>query len=258
MKRPFTLLLLIPLWISCHPGDSSEFGIKPGLNVYEDNGPVLKKSYCGDSKCSNPGSEDRYSYDTQGNLSKIENFGRVASGNMEIYSYTDYTYNEAGLLTKKIQFGKQVSNPGWVPYYEYVYEYEKDVLVRENTYSLQFESAPKTLSSSTTFEFTGKMKMGQRWFDSKNNLLRRVKYDYNGNTIIRETWYNGEDIATRIFQHTFAGTRRQIAEYVPGSKEQIALVERTYNAQGLLTGEETKVFNVFICAMMPGIIRFSY
>ena len=81
---------------------------------------------------------------------------------------------------------------------------------------------------------------------------------YKNNTLTTETWYGAADNVIRRFEHRFSDSRRQISEYIPNSSEQISMVEKTYDAHGRLSSEETKVINPLLCTMQAGIVRYVY
>ena len=101
-------------------------------------------------------------------------------------------------------------------------------------------------------------KLRQRWFDAQNYLLYRVEYGYKNNVLSLETWYDSMDKVNRTFEHKFAGNRRQIGEYLIKSKEQLALIEKTYDEKGRLSTQATKVSNPLLCSLAPGLIRYGY
>jgi hypothetical protein len=258
MKITLQLLLLAAICLACGSGDTSDFGIEPNFVAYNDEAPVLRKIYCNDAKCETPHTEDRNTYDSEGRLVKIENLSRSSSGSLELQSYTEQFFDVAGLLTKKIQYNKHALLPGWVTYYETTLEYESGLLKLEKTYFTNHQPEEKVLTGSVLYEYKNGRKSGQKWLDNKNNFIRRVEYGYINNVVNLETWYDDKDNVIRIFEHKFSGKRRQIGEYLLNSKDLLAMVERTYDSQGRLATQETKVNNPLLCAMMPGVIRYSY
>lgn len=258
MRRKLYLLLLAPLWLACQPNSSDLFGIDPAPIAYNDEAPLLKKSYCSDAGCTNPYNEEHYSYNSAGKLTRVDYLYRVASGKLELSGYTEQTYDQGGLLIRKIRYGKHGVLTGWVAYDESEYEYVNGTLKTERTYFNQHNPDKKIVTGVITYEFRDGRNIGQSWYDAQNNLSRRVIYSYKNNVLSRETWLGNQDNVTRIFQHLFAGNRRQISEYMPDSSEQIALIEKTYDSQGRLSTQETKVSNPWLCIMTPGMIRYSY
>ncbi|GAB3899138.1 hypothetical protein GCM10028803_19730 [Larkinella knui] len=258
MKKRLLLLLSASFWLACQPNDSADFGIEPGGNTYNDEAAPKRKLFCNGTNCDSPNNFEQYSYNADGKLTRIEYIGRVASGKTETYAYVEYTYNQKGQLLGKTRFGKYGDDAGWVAYDESEYEYADGVLKTELNYFNQRNPEKRVLTGLSEYRFEDGKIVEQKWFDANRKLNRRVVNDYKDNVLIRETWYSDTDKITRLFTHSFAGNRRQISEHMPNSNDQIALIEKTYDKQGRLSTEETKVNNPLLCAMVAGIIRYEY
>ncbi|WAC12995.1 hypothetical protein [Dyadobacter pollutisoli] len=258
MKKIIRLLLLAPFWLACQSSDPAVFGVEPDYVAYNDEAPLLKKSFCGDAKCKNPNSEERYTYGADGKLSKVEIFARTTSAVMELQSYTDYIFDANGLMTGKVQYSKHGLLPGWVAYNESEFEYQGGLLIREKTYFNQHQPEQKVFTGAVEYQYQNGKKTGQKWTDDHNEFIRRVQYGYKNDVVNRETWYDQKDNVIRIFEHKFSGNRRQIGEYLLNSTELLAMIEKTYDEKGRLATQETKVNNPLLCAMAPGLIRYSY
>jgi hypothetical protein len=258
MRNRLLLLILAFLWLACQPGDSSEFGIEPGGNAYNDETSPTQKLYCNGTNCDNPNNIEKYTYNPAGKLTRVDYVSRVASGQMEVYSYFEYRYNSNGQLVLKTRFGKYGSGSNWVAYDETEYEYADRVLKTERNYFNQRNPEQRVLTGLVEYTYKDGKKIEQKWFDANQKLSRRVVYDYQENVLTRETWYLDSNKAFRLFTHSFAGNRRQISEHLPNSNDQIALIEKTYDKQGRILTEETKVNNPMLCVMIAGIIRYTY
>ena len=258
MKNRLLLLFVALGGMACQPNESSTFGIDPQLGTYTDEAPMTKKLICGSINCENPSSEEVYTYNSAGQLTRMEQFGRATSGTMELFGYTAYLYTPNGQLSSKISYGKYGNTTTWVPYNESAYVYSNGVLSQEQTYFNQHNPEQRVLTGIIDYTYQGGNKTEQTWFDAQHVLSRRVVNEYRNNTLIRETWYGANDVVFRRFEHRFADNRRQISEYLPNSTDQISLVEKTYDTQGRLASEETKVNNPLLCSMMAGVIRYVY
>lgn len=257
MKNRLLILLSAALWLACQSKDSSEFGIEPGGNTYNDEAAPTKKMMCSGTNCENPNSIEQYTYNKNGKLVRIDYLSRGTSGKMELFSYVEQIYNKHDNLVGKIRYGKY-GNEGWTAYEESEYEYADGALKTERIYFNQRNPSQRVLTGLVQYEFKDGKKIGQRWFDAKEQLSYRVAYDYKDNVLTRETWYSNTDKITRLFTHSFAGKRRQISEHMPNSNEQIALIEKVYDNKGRLFSEETKVNNPLLCSMVAGIIQYAY
>lgn len=258
MKNSLRLLLLTLLWVACQSNDPLTFGVEPQLSTYSDEAPVAQKLFCASLNCENPYLKEVYTYNPEGRLSRIDQFNRVTSGNVEMTSYTDYRYTPDGQLSGKIRYGKHRDISGWVAYDESEYSYTNGVLTLERTYFIQHSPEQRVLTGQIESIFQDGRKIEQKWYDAWHTLSRRVVNTYKNNTLIRETWYGAMDNVVRRFDHRFADNRRQISEYMPNSTEQISMVEKIYDAQRRLSSEETKVINPLLCTMQAGIIRYVY
>lgn len=258
MRRILRLLLLGPLWFACQSGDQSNFGIEPDYVAYNDEAPMLRKAFCSDANCKDPSYEERYTYNGDGKLSKAEIFHKTASGTMEMQSYTNYFFDANGLMTGKIQYGKHGVLPGWVAYNESEFEYQDGLLKVEKTYFNRYQPDEKVFNGAVEHEYEDGKKTGQKWTDDQNKFIRRVRYGYKNDVVNLETWYDEKNNVVRIFEHKFSGNRRRIGEYLPNSTELLAMIEKTYDEKGRLATQETKVNNPLLCAMTPGLIKYSY
>jgi len=258
MGKILRFLFLGSLWLGCQSSDSSDFGIEPDYVAYNDEAPALKKAFCNDANCKDPGYEERYTYTGDGKLSKVENFGRVTSGILEMQSYTNYFFDTNGLMTGKIQYSKHGLSPGWVASNESEFEYQDGVLRLEKMYFNRHQPEGKVFTGAVEYEYENGKRVGQKWTDDHNKFIRRVKYGYKNDVVNLETWYDEKNNVIRIFEHKFSGNRRQIGEYLLNSTELLAMIEKTYDKKGRLSTQETKVNNPLLCSMTPGLIKYSY
>ena len=258
MKTRLLLLMLTLFWAACQSTDPTPFVTDPQLERYSDEGPVAQKLFCNSVNCENPFSQEIYSYNPAGQLTRVDQFSRSASGNLELVFYTDYHYASTGQLSGKIRYGSRSTLASWIPYDESEYTYTAGLLTQERTYFNQYNPEQRVFTGKIDFEFRDGKKVGQRWYDAQQNMIYRVVYAYKNNTLIGETWYDATDKISRRFEHRFSGTSRQISEYLPNSTEQISLVEKTYDSQGRLSSEETKVINPILCSMQAGVVRYVY
>ncbi|MFN8348329.1 MAG: hypothetical protein U0X91_25225 [Spirosomataceae bacterium] len=256
MRKNLYLLLLTGLWPACQSGVTSEFGTEPANSAYNDEAPRTKITYCTSAACDQIFNEERYLYNAAGQLTRIEYWNQSGSGKMEQNSYVEYLYNSNGQLTRKIRYGSP--GVGWVAYDESEFDYADGVLKTERTYFNRRNPDAKVLTGTITYEFKDGKKVSQKWYDDFNKLYRRATFEYKNNVLTRETWYGEKENVIRVFEHLFAGNRRQISEYLSDSKNQISMVEKTYDVQGRLLTQETKVNNPLLCAMTAGVVRYSY
>lgn len=258
MKRNLLLLLFASIWFGCDSKNESAFVIEPALASYIDDAPATKKSYCADSDCKRLSSEEKFTYDGHGKLTRIDNFVLTADGTMVPHQYSEYLYTSSGLLASKTDYAKNADQKDWHRYNQTEFEYDAGLLKVERQYSFLYSSATKTLTRSTLNEFKDGKKSGQRWLDAAGNLIYRVEYRYKNGVLNHETWYDAADKVNRTFEHKFSGNRRQISEYLTGSRELLAMIEKSYDEQGRLLTQETKVNNPLLCALPPGKIQFTY
>lgn len=257
MKRILQLVLLAPLWLACKSSEPSEFGIEPNLTAYNDEAAITKKTYCMDAKCTEISAEDRYTYNSEGKLIRVDNIARSSVTTMDTFGYVEYFYNAAGLLARKVTYGKNQAN-AWILNNESEFEYENGVLKLEKFYSYLTSTGNKELVRLMSNDITNGKITGQRYTDASGKLTYRVEYGYKNGVINLETWYDANDKPNRTFEHKFAGNRRQIGEYLITSREVLAMIEKTYDEQGRLSTQETKVNNPLMCALPPGMIKYSY
>ena len=258
MKKLFFLLTLTLGGIACQSTDSSTFGVDPQQNRYLDEAPLTQKLYCNSPNCENPYAQEVYTYTPAGQLIRMDQFSRNAAAQLEKVSYTDYRYSPAGQLSGAVRYSKHGTIPGWVAYEESEYAYTNGVLVREQTYFNQHNPDQRVLTGSIDYRFSNGNRVEQTWYDAQQTLSRRVVNEYKNNTLIRQIWYGPKNDIMRRFEHQFTDNRRQISEYLPSSTELISQVEKTYDAQGRVSSEETKVINLLLCSMQAGVIRYVY
>ena len=259
MLKKLRFLVLVPLWLACQSSDpSAGFSSEPDFIAYNDDAPLRKKTICFDENCNELSGEENYIYNAAGKLIKIEQLSRMVSGKLEVQAYTDHLYNVDGQLTGKIMYHRNSSGSAWTPGSESQYEYTNGVLSLEKTYMYLYSSLEKVLTAQISYEFKDGKKTGQRWSDGQNKLLYRVEYAYKKDVLSLETWYGSDDKVNRTFEHKFAGNRRQIGEYLINSREELALIEKTYDEKGRLSTQKTKVNNPLLCALAPGLIRYGY
>lgn len=258
MKSQLLLLILPVFWTACQSTDSSTFGVDPQLSTYSDEAPRKQKLFCNSVNCEQPYNQEVYTYDPAGRLIRVDQFGRTASGNVEMNAYTSYQYASNGQLSSKIRYGSHRDIAGWIPYDESEYVYTAGALTQERTYFNQRNPDQRVFTGNIEYEFKDGKKVGQTWFDAQHARRYRVVYAYTNNTLTGETWVGATGNVIRRFAHQFGGNSRQISEYMPNSIEQISLVEKIYDAQGRISSEETKVINPILCSMQAGVIRYVY
>ena len=104
MKNCLLFLFLI-VWTACQSNEPDSFGIDPQLSRYTDEAPMIQKLFCNSVNCENPYSQEIYTYRPDGRLSRVDQFGRMVTGKLEMVSYTDYHYTSTGQLSGKIRYG---------------------------------------------------------------------------------------------------------------------------------------------------------
>ncbi|UFH52458.1 hypothetical protein [Spirosoma sp. KNUC1025] len=258
MKNLLRFLFMAVIWSACQPNDPASFGVEPQLSAYADQAPAAQKLFCNSVNCENPYSQEIYMYRPDGRLSRMDQLNQTASGKLEMSFYTEFTYSPAGQLTNKVRYGKLGGDARWVPYDESEYIYTDGLLTLERCYFNQHSPEQRVLTGQIEYVIRDGNKVEQKWYDAQHKLYNRVVNDYKNNTLVRETWYGASDNVIRRFEHRFAGNRRQISEYMPTSSELISLVEKSYDSQGRLSSEETKVINPLLCTMQAGTIRYVY
>lgn len=256
--RHYFLLLFLLLWTACQSNEPVPFGTEPQLSVYADEATPTQKLFCNSVNCENPYSQEVYTYYPDRRLNRVDQFVQTATGKLDKVSYTDYLYTPTGQLSGKVRYGQSSVVTQWAAYDESEYVYTNGVLSQERTYVNQYSPKQRILTGQIEYEFTNGQKTGQRWYDAQHTLTYRVVNAYKNNILVSETWYNATDTVIRRFEHRFSENRRQIGEYVPRSNEPISVVEKTYDAQGRLSGEETQVINPALCTMQAGVIRYVY
>ena len=257
MKKNLYLLIVIPLWLACKPSDAPEFGIEPEL-AYNDEAMFSKKTSCTDAACNDPFNEEVYVYDPSGKLTQINYYSRIEIGKMDYFNYTDFIYNTSGQLTKKISYNKIPQGTGFEIANESEFEYKNGVLESEKMFSIFKNPERRVPTGQIVYEFKNGRKSGQTNYDMQNKVSYRIGYIYKNDVLTRETYYDPSGKEFRSFEHKFAGNLRQIGEYIPGTREQVALIEKGYDEKGRLITQMTKVSNPLLCAMAPGMIRYSY
>lgn len=258
MRKFLLFLLAAPLWLACQSGDSDRFDTDPGPLAYNDEAAVRRKLTCPSADCANPLFEEQYQYNAAGQLTRINFLGRNPDGKYEVYSYTEQQFNAEGQPVRKIRYGKYGTDTGWTPYDEYEYEYANGVLKTERQYYNQRNPVQRVLAGRMDYTFKDGKKTGMIRYDTQDQVLHQVAYEYRNQVLTRETWSNQTGNVVRRFEHAFAGPRRRISELVPSTKEQVSVVEKRYDAQGRLASEETTVSNPLLCTMAPGTIRYEY
>ncbi|TDE14696.1 hypothetical protein [Dyadobacter psychrotolerans] len=257
MKKNLYLLFFLPLWLACKPVDAPLFGVEPKL-AYNDEALFSKKTYCTDAACNDPFQEELYLYNASGKLTRINYYSRTAIGKLENLNYTDLIYNASGQLTNKISYHKIYQGTGFEIGSESEFEYKNGVLHSEKMFSNFKYPDRRVATGEITYLFENGKKTSQSSYDMQNKLSYRIGYTYKNDVLTRETYYDPTGKEMRSFEHLFSGNLRQIGEYVASSKEQVALIERRYDDQGRLLTQQTKVSNPLLCAMVPGMIRYSY
>lgn len=252
------LLFFLIICSACHSNKPDSFGIEPQLSTYSDESPMAQKLFCHSINCENPFSQEIYTYQPDGRLSRIDQYVQTGTGKLDVVSYTDYLYTSVGQLRGTIRYSKYGSNANWLANEETEYIYTKGVLNQQRIYYNQYSPEQRVLTGQIEYEFENGQKKSQKWYDVRHILSHRVVYSYKNNTLVNEIWYNATDSVIRRFEHRFAGHRRQISEYLPNSTDQISVVEKIYDVQGRLSSEETKVINPLLCAMQAGLIRYVY
>ena len=258
MKKIFYILLLTVLIAACKSSRSDDFGVEPGSGAYNDEALVVKKTYATSADKSNEiNTEEHYSYNTDGKLSRIDSY-QFYMWKKNLASYQEYIYNASGQRIRRTYYSKNTYNT-WLAGREQEYEYENGVLKKEKAYYYVDNSQDtRRLASVTVYEFKDGKKVRQKFYGDQNVLYYEIVYSYSNNILTLETVYNEKGEITRTFEHKFSGNRRQISEHMPAMKEQIALIEKTYDAKGRLSSEETKVNNPMLCSMMAVFIRYHY
>jgi len=247
-KSLFVIMMFVfPLiFISCGKNEMDDNSVIHDYRVQNDlyvKGSKLKNISYVESVMSKKGGIiiTQYEYDEQGRISKVSQpmykDGTPIFENgtiVGLFSYSDYIYNDNGLLGKIIYYHSNL-HVGFLNLETYTYSYDKngnklktlieypqtnrtdsilyfydgDRLARENKYD-------SGIFYNGSTAYTGLISYMKYKYDNQGNLLKEINYSGTDNTPITYSTHNyqkGLNVKTEIFNYSDNQKMREIRRY---------------------------------------------
>jgi len=251
MKQLF-LFLLVSLALS-----SCEINVmQPGLNgdtiVPDANARIARKLYVGGTDGKTVYSEEKYEYNQQGQLTKINHLSRNADGGMDVYSYNDYVYENEGKLTEMRRFSRyqrgEFSQQGVSKY-----DYPTNGQISETQYYTDFTTKALIPQSrwETTMEQGRKARVISYYMNNKVfEKSRETVYRYEYNRLVAEVSLNSNNTMGNSLRYTYKGRTAKAEEFMGNRSESISEQAFQYDVKGRLIRAEVTKVNALLCVAM--------
>jgi hypothetical protein len=211
----------------------------------------------------------QYEYDEQGRLSKVsqpmyENGTPMFEDGtvVGLYSYSDYVYNNEGLLEKIIYYHSNLY-AGFMNLETYMYSYDKNGNKLKEV--IEYPHAiPQRADSTLYFYDNNRLKRADIYNGGVYNigLITYIEYEYDqqGN-LVKEKNYSGTDNTMYSFSvHSYqngVNVKTEVHNCYNGGTEQIREIRRYYDKNDNLIYLESIELSQY-SSMMSGITKYDY
>ena len=207
----------------------------------------------------------QYEYDEQGRISKVsqpmyENATSIYENGtiVGLFSYSDYIYNNEGLLEKIIGYHSNIYE-GFVNLETYTYSYDNDGNKRKEV--IEYPRASPFRTDSTLYYYdNNRLKREDKYEDGyfgkepwRSELRTYIDYEYdNQGKLVKETNYSAQDDTPyRINQHNYrngVNVKTEVFNGYNGNIEQIREIRRYYDRNDNLIYLESEELSMFSSA----------
>ena len=213
----------------------------------------------------------QYEYDEQGRISKVSQ-PRYENGTpifengtiVGLFSYSDYIYNNEGLLDKIIYYHSNTA--GFLNLATYTYSYDKDGN-KQKEVIVYPRASPFRMDSTLYYYDNNRLKREDKYEDGyfgtepwRSELITYIKYEYdNQGNLVKETNYSGTDNTPGQFSiHSYQNGLNVKTEIFNNNKDRkIREIRRYYDRNDNLIYLESEELSI-ISSSTSYVNKYEY
>lgn len=247
MKQLLTFVLIVLTAAGCQinvmqPQDD-------GIAVVPDmNARVARKLNIGGQDGKTVYSEERYEYNAQKLLTKVSYLYRGASGQLEVISYDEPTYNEQQQLQQVTTYQLRQGKPYATSVKRYEYPASNKIVERQFGINNNGQPAQEYNRSETLMDGDRKAQVNTYYHDGKTFVkgFSRV-FRYESGRLVAEESLNQNGVVASIFRYLYKGRSATVGEFMANRAESISEQKFEYDSRGRLIRSEVTQMNPLLC-----------
>ncbi len=186
--------------------------------------------------------EDKYAYNSAGQLERVNGYYRNGSGQMILSYYQTYEYNTDGKLSSQLYFNRSSNTSDFRTSTIRNFSYPADNRVVENAFWVENTTNKQMVSGRTeTFKENGlPVKVVQYYPNSSQQLLLQntISYTYKSGRLIKEEFRNATGTLYNTQEYTYKGRTATVMSFFPGAKEAYPVRALGYDRRGRLIRQQ--------------------
>ncbi|WP_148289433.1 hypothetical protein [Fibrella aestuarina] len=172
-----------------------------------------------DETSTRPLTEDRYVYDQNGRLAKLENWGHDKGGELSVTRYQTYTYDSTGRLQKRNDYSRLLQSEPWRSGREWVYTYPSPDRMIESDYFIDNQTPPTNWRHLVSYVHTDynrdKQPIQVAYYTREGQLNARVVNTYESGKLVREEYQQPVGTVSSYKVYHYDGTSVRVDSYAP-------------------------------------------
>ena len=181
---------------------------------------LARVSWFMDETSTKPVNEDRYVYDQNGRLTKLENWGyNKRESELSVTRYYTYTYDSTGRLQKRNEYSRLLKSEPWRSGREWVYTYPTSNRTVESDYFIDNQTPPtnwRNLVSMNSTDYNADNQPVQiDYYNSEGKAGARVINTYEAGRLLREEYQQPAGIVSSYQVYSYGGNTVTVESYAP-------------------------------------------
>ena len=250
MKNLFLLALIALLTGGCQINvmqpDTDGDAVVPDANAR-----LARKLFVGGTDGRIVYGEEKYEYDGKGLLMKISRLSRNTKGEMDLYSYDEYAYNEQQQAEKLSSYAFMQGRPFMTSLKKYDYPAANKIV--EQTYAVNNKSEATFISSRTETTMEQGLKARVIYYYVNNQTFvkgQETVYRYEAGRLTAQESLNPNGGLGTTFRYAYKGRTATVEEYMFNRPESISSQSFQYDSRDRLTRSEVTKVNPLLCVAM--------
>ena len=187
-------------------------------------------------------SEEKYEYNSEGKLARVDRFNRNSNGQLTLSSYQTYGYNTDGTLLRRLDFYRSSNTSGFQALYVRDYRHPAVNQSVEIAFSVNYTSNVWTLMSRTeTSTENGLPAKVSRYYPNSSQQLilqNTSTYTYKAGRLIAEEFRDAAGKPYNTQHYIYKGRTATVESVVPNSSQSYPVQVLNYDRRARLIRQQ--------------------
>lgn len=247
MKQIFAFALVALTAASCQinvmqPADDAN-AVVPDINAR-----VARTLFVGGQDGKTVYSDERYEYNANKQITRINRSYRNASGQLALSAYDEHTYNDQQKLKMITSYGFRDGKTTVTGMKQYEYPASNKILERSFTVDNAGKPTLEYNRTETVMDGDRKAQTTSYYFDGKTFVKSFGRaYRYDSGRLVAEESINQSGTIMSTFRYTYKGRTATVGEFMANRAESISEQKFDYDNRGRLVRSEVTQMNPLLC-----------